>query len=164
MTIQSAPVGVLFVCMGNICRSPTARGVFTKLVREAGLDHVIRVDSAGTIDYHAGEAPDTRAQAAAMRHGIDLSGYRARQVRSSDFTAFDYILAMDQENLTYLHMKCPEENRHRIQLFLNFAPHAKLREVPDPYYGGEHGFDHVISLVQEASQGLLDHIQKHRLQ
>jgi protein-tyrosine phosphatase len=151
---------VLFVCMGNICRSPTAEGVFRHLVEQQGLAGKIIIDSAGTHDYHIGDAPDARAQAAAARRGYDLSGLRARQVLRDDFSTFDYVLAMDQANLGLLQQQCPENYRNRLKLFLEFADDGALREVPDPYYGGAQGFEQVLDLVENAGRGLLRAITK----
>lgn len=153
---------VLFVCMGNICRSPTAEGVFRHLVEEQGLAGKIIIDSAGTHDYHIGDAPDARSQAAAARRGYDLSGLRARQVTRIDFTTFDYVLAMDEANLGLLQKQCPENYRDRLKLFLEFATEGVLREVPDPYYGGTQGFEQVLNLVENAARGLLEHIRATR--
>ena len=149
---------VLFVCMGNICRSPTAEGVFKHLVAKNGLAAEIESDSAGTHDYHIGDPPDARSQAAAGRRGYDLSALRARQVAHDDFASFDYVLAMDETNLTALLSLCPAHYRERVKLFLEFVPEAGHREVPDPYYGGAQGFEEVLDLVELAAQGLLDHI------
>lgn len=149
---------VLFVCMGNICRSPTAEGVFKHLVAKNGLAADIESDSAGTHDYHIGDPPDARSQAAAGRRGYDLTALRARQVAPDDFAAFDYVLAMDETNLTALRRLCPAQHRERVKLFLEFAPEAGRRDVPDPYYGGAQGFEEVLDLVEQAAQGLLDHI------
>jgi protein-tyrosine phosphatase len=146
---------VLFVCMGNICRSPTAEGVFRQMVRAAGLEEEIRVDSAGTYDLHAGSPPDFRSQAHAKRRGYDLSGIRARQVRASDFKEFDLILVMDNRNLEALQRVCPREHIHKLRLFLEYAPLWPENEVPDPYYGGERGFDYVLDMVEDAARGLL---------
>ncbi|MBS0338310.1 MAG: low molecular weight phosphotyrosine protein phosphatase [Proteobacteria bacterium] len=146
---------VLFVCMGNICRSPTAEGVFRRMVEEAGLKDAIRIDSAGTHDYHEGAPPDARAQLHAQRRGYDLSGLRARQVRASDFTDFDLILVMDRKNLETLRRVCPKEHAHKLRLLLEYAPLREEAEVPDPYYGGERGFDHVLDMVEDAARGLL---------
>lgn len=151
---------VLFVCMGNICRSPTAEGVFRQLAREAGLEEAVRIDSAGTHDYHVGKAPDARAQAAALRRGFDLSLLRARQVKERDFLEFDHILAMDRENLANLQRICPPGHRHKIRLFLSYSSRFAEREVPDPYYGGRQDFDHVLDLVEDASRGLLESLTK----
>ena len=151
-------INVLFVCMGNICRSPTAEGVFSHLVKAQGFDDVIGVDSAGTIGYHTGEAPDARAQEAARRYGVDISRLRARQFQLVDFDRFRYILAMDEENLHQLELARPETFRGRLQLFCDYAPGRKEREVPDPYFGGAGGFNRVYDLISEASQGLLETI------
>jgi len=150
---------VLFVCLGNICRSPTAEGVFRRLLEQEGVADAIRVDSAGTGAWHAGEAPDARAQAAALERGVDLSTQRARQVSASDYLQFDHILAMDESNLADLAAQCPAQHRGKLRLFLEFAPHAGELEVPDPYYGGEDGFGRVFDLVEAASRGLLEHLQ-----
>jgi protein-tyrosine phosphatase len=149
---------VLFVCMGNICRSPTAEGVFRKLLAERAPDLDVQVDSAGTHGYHTGEPPDPRACRAAERRGVDLKGLRARQVTDRDFEHFELVLAMDEQNLKFLLEACPVEHHGRIRLLLEFAPHLERREVPDPYYGGSTGFEHVLDLVEEAGKGLLDHL------
>lgn len=159
MTQTTRPIRVLFVCMGNICRSPTAQGVFTSLVRERGWLDRFHIDSAGTLDYHVGDPPDPRAQSAALLRGVDLSSLRARQVCEKDFQAFDYVLAMDRENLDDLRRQCPAQNHDRVKLFLEFAPDAGVDEVPDPYYGGAGGFERVLALVTAASEGLLEHIE-----
>jgi protein-tyrosine phosphatase len=153
-------IRVLFVCMGNICRSPTAEGVFRKHVTQAGLTESIEIDSAGTHAYHVGEPPDSRAQEAALRRGIDLSSQRGRKAIREDFARFDYVLAMDSENFENLKDICPATQRHKLRLFLEFAPNHPLREVPDPYFGGNAGFDKVLDMIEEASQGLLDHIKQ----
>lgn len=145
--------------MGNICRSPLAHGLFQHLVREKDLAHVIEIDSAGTHAYHIGEAPDPRSQETALRRGIDLSGQRARKVSVGDFDYYDYILAMDRDNLSILQTLCPAEHLGKVQLFMNFAPELPESEVPDPYYGGESGFEHVYDLVDMAAKGLLSEIQ-----
>ena len=151
-------VKVLFVCMGNICRSPTAEGVFRDRVEQAGLNKLISVDSAGTHSYHVGSAPDARAQKAAGKRGINLGKLRARKVRLKDFENFDYILAMDNDNLDSLRMDCPPEYIDRLNLFLDFAKHYEERYVPDPYYGGSKGFEYVLDLVEDAADGLLTEI------
>lgn len=153
-------VGVLFVCMGNICRSPIAEGVFRQRVTQAGLDHFIQIDSAGTHGYHIGARPDARAQAAATRRRYDLSALRARQVTREDIEVFDYVLAMDRDNLAHLNSLASPNYHNKPQLFLDYAAHVNLREVPDPYYGPDQGFDFVLDLVEEASLGLLTHIQQ----
>ncbi len=146
--------------MGNICRSPTAEGVFRKHVDAAGLADIIRIDSAGTHDYHIGNAPDNRSQQFAARRGYDLSMQRARQVAASDFDDFDYVLAMDHDNLARLQAACPPQHRHKLALFMRFARHAPSEVVPDPYYGGDSGFDRVLDYIEDAAEGLLDVLRK----
>ena len=150
---------VLFVCMGNICRSPTAEGVFRKLLAERAPELDVDIDSAGTHGFHDGAAPDPRACRAAERRGVDLKGLRARRVTAQDFEEFDLVLAMDEQNREFLLEICPAEYRHRIRLLLEFAPHLERRDVPDPYYGGSTGFEHVLDLVEEAAAGLLEHLR-----
>jgi protein-tyrosine phosphatase len=151
-------IRILFVCMGNICRSPTAEGVFRKLVQERAPDLRVEIDSAGTHGYHVGDPPDRRAIAAAARRGVDLGGLRARTVEDADFEAFDLLVAMDQLNREVLLDRSPDEYRERIRLMLEFAPSTDLEDVPDPYYGGAVGFERVLDLVEEASKGLLDEL------
>lgn len=151
---------VLFVCMGNICRSPTAEGVFRKLLAEQAPELDVQIDSAGTHGYHAGAPPDPRACRAAERRGVDLKPLRARQVTAADFAHFELVLAMDEQNLEFLLEACPAEHRSRIRLFLEFAPRLTRRDVPDPYYGGSSGFEHVLDLVEEAAAGLLDYLRR----
>ncbi len=146
--------------MGNICRSPTAEGVFRKVVRNAELHDLIIVDSAGTHAYHVNEPPDRRARAAAERRGFPLDNIRARRVSSEDYQRFDYILAMDEDNLSILKESAPDEHRYKVRLFLEFAEASRVMEVPDPYYGGSSGFERVLDLVEEASEGLLDAIRR----
>jgi len=148
-------ISVLFICMGNICRSPTAEGVFRARVAQAGLADRILIDSAGTHGYHIGQAPDLRSQHYAQQRGYDLSGQRARQVVPEDFDQFDYVLAMDQANLSVLQQLCPAAPRARIQLFLEYAQQHTEREVPDPYYGGGAGFERVLDMVEDAADQLL---------
>ncbi|MDT8407061.1 MAG: low molecular weight protein-tyrosine-phosphatase [Methylococcales bacterium] len=150
-----SPIRVLFVCMGNICRSPTAEGVFARLVKEQGLETVIEIDSAGTHAYHIGEQPDHRAQQAALARGIELHHLRARKVTYGDFEDFDYLLAMDDDNLAILRSACPEALRHKLHLLLDFAPETGVRAVPDPYYGGAQGFEQVLDLVEAGGRGFL---------
>lgn len=150
---------VLFVCMGNICRSPTVEGVFRALVARELPERLIEIDSAGTHAYHVGEAPDPRAQRAAARRGIDLSGLRARRVAAEDFARFDLVLAMDPLNVAVLEDVCPPELRERVRLLLEFAPELGRQDVPDPYYGGSNGFEHVLDLAEQASAGLLDYLK-----
>ncbi|MEM1404908.1 MAG: low molecular weight protein-tyrosine-phosphatase [Pseudomonadota bacterium] len=146
---------VLFVCLGNICRSPTAEGWFGKVVIDAGLTHQVEIDSAGTGAWHVGNAPDPRAQVAVARHGISIAHLRARAVQPDDFETFDYILAMDEENLMALMTACPSQHAHKVQLFLDYASDDAGDAVPDPYYGGDDGFARVVELIAEASDGLL---------
>lgn len=149
-------IKVLFVCMGNICRSPTAEGVFRQAVRRHGLEGRIEVDSAGTHGYHVGEAPDTRTQRAAAARGYDLSDIRARKVAPQDLRYFDLVLAMDKTNLENLQRLCLPESMDRLGLFMNYSQHYDDDEVPDPYYGLGHGFDLVLDMVEDASQGLIE--------
>jgi protein-tyrosine phosphatase len=153
---------VLFVCMGNICRSPTAEGVFREYVRRhaPGLELELEIDSAGTHDYHVGEPPDPRALRAASRRGLDLSGLRARQVDDADFARFDLILAMDHLNYTTLLDRSPPEFHSRIRLLLEFAGNTDREDVPDPYYGGAKGFEEVLDLLEDAAAGLLAEVRR----
>lgn len=153
-------VRVLFVCMGNICRSPTAQAVFEHLIASKGLDHRIYADSAGTHAYHIGEKPDARSQKTAKKRQIDMSSQRARRVEQDDFDTFDYVLAMDEDNYLALESIASPKQRERLHLFMNFAAYRNETEVPDPYYGGTHGFERVFDMVQDASEGLLDEILK----
>lgn len=141
--------------MGNICRSPTAEGVFRNLVVREGMQGYFHIDSAGTHAYHVGHPPDPRAQRAALQRGIDIGAQRARQVRISDFEEFDHILVMDRNNYDTLMFVCPRSHAHKVKLFLEFAPGLGAREVPDPYYGGRQGFERVLDLVEEAARGFL---------
>jgi len=150
--------GVLFVCLGNICRSPTAEGVFRKLHRELAPDLGIHIDSAGTHAYHIGEAPDPRSQAAARLRGVDISGHRCRQVEVQDFKRFDYVLAMDRENLARLQQLRPKDGRAELKLLLEYAAGLRSKEVPDPYYGSRGGFEEVLDLVELGGRGLLAEI------
>lgn len=152
-------VRVLFVCLGNICRSPMAQGAFDALVAEAGLDAQIVTNSAGTGAWHVGNPPDPRAQQTAARRGIDIARQRARQVTPDDFDTFDYVLAMDGDNLRALQKAAPKAARGRLHLFLSFASTGKPGDVPDPYFGGPDGFEHVFDLVEDAGRGLLRHIR-----
>lgn len=157
-------VKVLFVCLGNICRSPTAHGVFSDLVDRRDLSARIAVDSAGTGSWHIGRPPDSRATSAALGRGYDLSSLRARQVSPSDFKDFDYVLAMDRDNLRVLETMKPDNYSGHLGLFLHFASDVGISEVPDPYYGGDEGFEQVLDLIESASEGLLaDIVQRHGL-
>ena len=151
-------IRILFVCLGNICRSPSAEGVFRDVLKRDGLEGggaLIDVDSAGTAGWHVGKPPDSRAIKAAARRGIDISGYRARQVGRDDFFSFDYLLAMDSMNLEALEASRPSKARAKTALFLSYAPDAEVRDVPDPYYGGPQQFDFVLDLLEAGSHGLL---------
>lgn len=152
-------VSVLFCCMGNICRSPTAEAVFRAKVEEAGLAQNILIDSVGTHDYHIGEPPDGRTQRAAKQRGYDMSMLRGRQVEVPDFTRFDYVLAMDNANMSILRQMCPDDKQNRLGMFLEYAQQHEEREVPDPYYGGTDGFERVLDMVEDAAGGLLQHIR-----
>lgn len=153
-------VRVLFVCLGNICRSPSAEAVLRGLAEREGLASQLEFDSAGTAAYHVGEAPDPRMQETAARRGLELASLSARQVESSDFSRFDYILAMDSSNLEILHEMCPEGWCGHLGLLLEFAPEAALTSVPDPYYGGAAGFERVLDLLEEAGEGLIAHLRQ----
>jgi protein-tyrosine phosphatase len=153
-------IAVLFVCMGNICRSPTAEGVFRHQVNAAGLGERFFIDSAGTHAYHIGDAPDHRSIRAAAKRGYDLSAQRARQVIPRDFETFDHVLAMDRDNLRLLVEACPPEHAHKVGLFMAHAVNTPSDVVPDPYYGDGAGFDTVIDYVEDASAGLLSVLRK----
>lgn len=150
--------GVLFVCLGNICRSPTAHGIFEAMVAERGLQSQFVIDSAGTGDWHVGRPPDSRAAEAARQRGYELAHLRARQVGPEDFRRFDYLLAMDRSNLSDLQRMAPPGHNAELALFLSYGRCGGELEVPDPYYGGAAGFAHVLDLVEDAAAGLLDHI------
>ncbi len=154
---------VLFICMGNICRSPTAEAVFRHYVEQAGLEDRFIIDSAGTHDYHIGDVPDLRAQRAAKQRGYDMSQLRGRQVEKADFSRFDYVLAMDEANLAILNRLDPHIANNYVGLFLEFAERYKVKEVPDPYYGGADGFELVLNMVEDAAEGLLTHIRNANL-
>ena len=158
-------INILFVCMGNICRSPMAHGVFQSLVEQHSLQETIAVDSAGTYAYHTGEPPDSRARAVAAQRGYSLEHLRARKVKALDFTAFDLILAMDHQNHADLLARCPKASKGRVRLLLDFARRAGYEEVPDPYYGGLDGFESVLDMIEDACAGLLEHLQtRHALE
>jgi protein-tyrosine phosphatase len=162
-SIANKPVRVLFVCLGNICRSPTAEGVFRDLLAQRAPTLRVEIDSAGTADYHIGTAPDPRSQRAALRRGIDISGLRARQVVAADFAHFDLILAMDRDNLNELLALKPKDSRALVKLFLEFAPQPNSLEVPDPYYRDADGFEEVLDLTTAASLGLIGWLQQQQL-
>jgi protein-tyrosine phosphatase len=149
--------------MGNICRSPTAEGVFAQILKDEGLERVVGVDSAGTHAYHVGEQPDPRSQKTASKRGISLQHLKARKAVAEDFERFDYVLAMDRDNYHGLEKICPPGAEHKLQLFLSYAPNLETDEVPDPYYGGPTGFDRVLDMIEEASNGLLQDIQLRHL-
>ncbi len=151
---------ILFVCMGNICRSPTAEGVFRKKAADAGLLGQITLDSAGTHNYHPGEAPDARSQFHAKQRGYDLSMLRARAVTDQDFEAFDLLITMDAMNYSTLMHRAPAEAREKIRGLMEFAPELKVREVPDPYYGERGDFEYVLDLVEAAGEGLLVYVRE----
>jgi protein-tyrosine phosphatase len=153
-------VKILFVCLGNICRSPTVEGVFAAIAQREAPGLIARVDSAGTADYHVGDPPDRRSQRHAAQRGYDLSALRARQVTPADFTQFDLLLAMDEDNLDGLRRVAPRDRCDRAQLFLEYARHAPERAVPDPYYGGERDFEIVLDLAESASRGLLARLRE----
>lgn len=154
-------VSLLFVCTGNICRSPTAEGVFLAKARSAGLLDRVRVDSAGTHGYHVGEPPDPRSVRAARDRGVDLSGLRARTVGPEDFARFDLLLAMDRGHLTHLARMGPPGARERLALFLDFAPEPwRGRDVPDPYYGGPDGFREVLDMAEAGAEGLIAEVRR----
>ncbi len=161
--LEMKKVRVLMVCMGNICRSPLAHGIFEHLVAEAGLSDRIEVDSAGTHAYHVGQPPDPRSQDTARSRGIDITAQRARKVMADDFEAFDFVLAMDRDNYAMLEAICPPGREERLMLFMQFAPERGEREVPDPYYGGVSGFERVYEMVHAAAQGLLETIRRDHL-
>jgi protein-tyrosine phosphatase len=159
-SVQLAYLRVLFVCLGNICRSPTAEAVFRALAAGEARDLVIEADSAGTAGYHVGAPPDERSQAAARRRGYDMSRRRARIVEPQDFERFDLLLAMDRDNLAVLRSRAPAARHERLRLFLDFAPELGTLEVPDPYYGGANGFEEVLDLVEAAARGLLAYLRR----
>lgn len=160
---ESPKVKVLFVCMGNICRSPTAHGVFRHLVEQAGLAPRFEIDSAGTHAYHQGEPPDERARETALARGVEIGDLRARRAEPEDFLRFDYVLAMDQDNYHSLARICPPGMERKLLLFMDYAPELRMREVPDPYYGGQRGFDRVFDMVEAAARGLLAEISRRHL-
>lgn len=153
-------VNVLMVCMGNICRSPTAEAVLRHRLREAGLGEQVAVASAGTHNYHPGKAADERSAAHAQRRGIDLSGHRARQITDADFEQMDLILVMDWDNLALAQAACPAPHQHKVRRLMEFACVHPDTVVPDPYYGGEAGFEHVLDLLEDACAGVVSHLRR----
>jgi protein-tyrosine phosphatase len=150
--------------MGNICRSPTAHGVFRQKVLDLGLSDMIAFDSAGTHNYHPNSPPDERSQAHAAKRGYDLSDLRARQINRGDFEKFDLILVMDLDNLAQVKQVCPPHHQHKIRRLTEFCLEFDGQVVPDPYYGGGKGFDHVLDLVEDACEGLMQHVKAEALQ
>lgn len=153
---------ILFVCMGNICRSPTAEGVSRNIIINSGIDEFIKVDSAGTHGYHIGEPPDPRTCEAALRRGIDLTNLRARKVVPLDFEHFDLLLAMDRDNLELLKRGARPEYHAKLGLFMSYASRFDTDEVPDPYYGGEQGFELVLDMAEDAGRGLIETLQRRK--
>lgn len=155
-------IRVLLVCMGNICRSPTAEGVLRAHIERAGLAGKVEVDSAGTHAYHIGEPPDPRSQKAAANRGYQLANLRARRVAEADFLRFDLILGMDRENLALLREACPPEEQHRLGLLLDYARNVEHDEVPDPYYGGPEGFERVLDLIEDGCAGVVEELRQRK--
>lgn len=153
-------VNVLFVCMGNICRSPMAEGIFRREIAKAGLQDKVQFDSAGTHSYHVGAPPDARAQGAIKKRGVDISDLRGRQVADADFDKFDYVLAMDSDNLRLLKHQAPDNKHEKIRLLLSFSPRYRNQQVPDPYYGGAHGFEENLDMIEDAVAGLIGEIER----
>ena len=153
---------ILFVCMGNICRSPTAHGVFRQMVIDQGLSAWVKVDSAGTHNYHPGSPPDERSQEHAAKRGYDLSDLRARQIQDADFERHDLILVMDMDNLALVQEQCPQAHQHKVRRLTEFCLQHNRTVVPDPYYGGKTGFEDVLNLVEDACEGLILHVKKQR--
>jgi len=160
--MSDAKIRVLMVCLGNICRSPTAEAMLRKKVHEAGLDERVEVDSAGTADYHVDSPPDRRAIAHGERRGLRMQHLRGRQVERSDFERFDHILAMDEDNLANLKRIRPAGSRAKVALLMSFAPEAGSREVPDPYDGGAEGFERVLDLAEAAADGFVAAVRARR--
>ena len=158
MHLTSSPYGVLFVCMGNICRSPTAHGVLAHHLKARGWEEWVLVDSAGTHNYHPRSAPDARTQAHALKRGYDLSSLRARQIKEQDFEDFHLIVPMDWDNLSLTQAICPKKHLSKIRRLADFFTTFQKQSVPDPYYESDQGFEHVLDLVEDGTQGLLDHI------
>jgi len=152
--------GVLFVCTGNICRSPTAEAIFRKLAADAGMAVAVTADSAGTHGYHVGEPPDPRAQEAAAKRGYDLSALRARRFEQADFQRFDLILAMDRDHYSILSNMARHSAGHKLKLMMSYARRFADEEVPDPYYGGSQGFERVLDMLEDAARGLLESLRK----
>ncbi|KUF41017.1 phosphotyrosine protein phosphatase [Comamonas kerstersii] len=158
------PYAILMVCMGNICRSPTAHGVMRDMIRRKGWEDRLQVDSCGTHAYHVGEAPDLRSQKHALQRGYDLSNLRARQLTREDFVRFDLVLVMDHENMARAQALCPPTQRQKLHRLTEFCQEIRSAVVPDPYYGGDQGFEHVLDLIEDACQGVLRHIEREHVQ
>ena len=158
--LSTPSFSLLFLCMGNICRSPTAHGVFRDLVHARGLHQHIRIDSAGTHNYHPGSPPDARSQKHAIKRGYDLSDLRARQISDLDYEKYDLLLAMDWDNLALAQENCPPEHQRKLRRLTEFCKSHQAAVVPDPYYGGDAGFEHVLDLIEDACEGLLEHVQQ----
>ncbi len=157
--MKQTPFSVLFVCMGNICRSPTAHGVFRQYLKDAGLSHIVSVDSAGTHAYHIGEEPDKRSQQHALKRGYDLSDLTARQVKPQDFEDYDFVLVMDWDNYAIAEKLAPRQHQHKLKRLTEFCRNISASVVPDPYYKGNEGFEEVLDIIEDACDGLLEHIQ-----
>lgn len=153
---------ILFVCMGNICRSPTAHGVFRQKVVDQGLGAWVKVDSASTHNYHPGSPPDERSQEHAAKRGYDLSDLRARQIQDADFERHDLILVMDMDNLALVQQECPQAHQYKVRRLTEFSLQHNRTVVPDPYYGGKNGFEDVLDLVEDACEGLIQHVRQQR--
>ena len=160
LTRSTQRFSLLFLCMGNICRSPTAHGVFRDLVTARGFHHQIHIDSAGTHNYHPGSPPDKRSQKHAIKRGYDLSDLRARQISELDYEQHDLLLVMDWDNLALAQQDCPPEHQRKLRRLTEFCKNHQAAVVPDPYYGGDAGFEHVLDLIEDACEGLLEHIQQ----
>jgi protein-tyrosine phosphatase len=160
---EHAQCRVLFVCMGNLCRSPTAEAVFRLHIERAGLANEIACASAGTHDFNAGYAPDGRARAAALKRGYDMSRLRGRGVKDEDFARYDLIVAMDRQNLEQLRTRCPPEQAERLRLLMDFARNHAGPDIPDPYYGNAQGFEVVLDMIEDACAVLLEHVRKTHL-
>jgi protein-tyrosine phosphatase len=158
--LSTPSFSLLFLCMGNICRSPTAHGVFRDLVNARGLHQHIQIDSAGTHNYHPGSPPDARSQKHAIKRGYDLSDLRARQISDLDYEKYDLLLAMDWDNLALAQENCPPEHHRKLRRLTEFCKSHQAAVVPDPYYGGDAGFEHVLDLIEDACEGLLEHVQQ----
>ena len=161
---MSHPIHILFVCMGNICRSPTAEVIFSQKIKDLDLEKSFVIESAGTHDYHVGEAPDVRSTQAAAKRGFDISKNKGRQVARSDLDRFDYLIAMDRQNYSFLKSLSSADTKNKIYLFLDFSPEIELHDVPDPYFGGVDGFEHVLDIIENGSKNIIKSIRPDRNQ